>query len=131
MNAHIILDGGPDFPLQNDNSQLIQCSGPKLFVWTHQREQYAGRTASIWKQFLAARQSESTALSLDDLTFTLGSRRSLFPYRTTVVASDIHELVRGLQELEGGTKKPLKAASKLLLCYVFTGTTIPRRTECC
>lgn len=55
---------------------------------------------------------------LDSLAYTLGQRRSKFPWRAATSVQSISGLVSALQ---GPQMKPKKAASKCNIGYVFTG----------
>ncbi|RFU79284.1 polyketide synthase [Trichoderma arundinaceum] len=95
--------------------------GPKVFVWSHQREDGFAKLASSWKKFIMAAKANRQELSLDDLAFTLSSRRSRFAQRAAVVASDVDQLLDGLKKIELGSIRPVKALADARTVFIFTG----------
>lgn len=68
-----------DHPRQEDN--------PKLLVWSSADEKGISRIQESWKSFLsAASVPENKTQYINDLSYTLGSRRTHFPWRSFVVA---------------------------------------------
>ncbi|RYP74743.1 hypothetical protein DL771_002807 [Monosporascus sp. 5C6A] len=57
-------------------------------------------------------------LSLDDLSYTLTSRRSHFPWRSSVLAEDLPSLV---ESLKGKEATPEKSQGQVANVFVFTG----------
>lgn len=57
---------------------------------------------------------------LHDLAFLLSNKRSMLPWKSTILASSTHELQESLLE---GLQKPVRSSQseKPLLCFVFTG----------
>lgn len=97
--------------------------GSKVFVWSHQREDGFAKLANAWKKFIMAAKANRQELSLDDLAFTLSSRRSRFAQRAAVIASNIDQLLDGLNKLELGTIRPVKALTDARKIFIFTGKT--------
>ncbi|KAL7945289.1 putative polyketide synthase [Trichoderma barbatum] len=95
--------------------------GSKVFVWSHQREDGFARLASTWKRFIMAAKANRQELSLDDLAFTLASRRSRFAQRAAFVASNVDQLLDGLKQIELGSIRPVKALTNARTCFIFTG----------
>ncbi|UKZ46034.1 Type I Iterative PKS [Trichoderma virens] len=95
--------------------------GSNVFVWSHQREDGFAKLASTWKRFIMAAKANRQELSLDDLAFTLSSRRSRFSQRAAFVASNIEQLLDGLKKIELGSIRPVKAWTGARTCFIFTG----------
>lgn len=53
---------------------------------------------------------------LHDLAYTLGARRTLLPWRSSIVAADVQQLGTLLESI-----RPVKASSTARLAFVFTG----------
>ncbi|KAH8126627.1 hypothetical protein FP744_10009313 [Trichoderma asperellum] len=95
--------------------------GPKVFVWSHQREDGFSKLANAWKKFIMVAKANRQELHLDDLAYTLSERRSRFVQRTAVVASNLEELLEGLNKIELGSIRPVKAWTNARKCFIFTG----------
>lgn len=61
-------------------------------------------------------QRKPDAAQLENIAYTLAARRSLFPWRRTVVASDFEGLVEGLRNARISKTTPLNR-----LAFIFTG----------
>jgi emericellamide synthase (highly reducing iterative type I polyketide synthase) len=96
-------------------------TGPKVFVWSHQRDDGFSKLANAWKKFIKAAKANRQELSLDDLAYTLSTRRTRFAQRAAVVASNIEELLDGLNKIELGSLRPVKALTNARTCFIFTG----------
>ncbi|KAK5989446.1 Highly reducing polyketide synthase easB [Cladobotryum mycophilum] len=122
-NAHVIIEAGnawhkpPIKLLQSNGTSTETQAEPKIFCFTHQRQQAIYKMATTWRRFLSSPQE----LSLDSLAYTLGSRRSMHPHRAVVVASNLNTLIEGLRLLEKGLQRPAKAYNKPKIWFVFTG----------
>jgi acyl transferase domain-containing protein len=68
--------------------------------------------------YIQARRKSNGDVNLDDLAHTLGTRRSLFQWRTAVTAADSDEL---LQSLEDSSLKPQHARGEPRIGFVFNG----------
>jgi emericellamide synthase (highly reducing iterative type I polyketide synthase) len=77
--------------------------------------------ANAWKKFIRVAKANRQELSLDDLAYTLSERRSRFAQRTAVVASTLEELLEGLNKIELGSLRPVKAWTNARRLFIFTG----------
>jgi acyl transferase domain-containing protein len=77
--------------------------------------------ANAWKKFIRVAKANHQELSLDDLAYTLSERRSRFAQRTAVVASNLEELLAGLNKIELGSLRPIKAWTNARRLFIFTG----------
>lgn len=90
-------------------------------MWSHQRDDGCSKMANAWKKFMRAAKANRQELSLDDLAYTLSERRSRFAQRTAIVASNLEELLEGLNKIELGSLRPVKAWTNAQRCFIFTG----------
>ena len=94
---------------------------PRLFLLSAFDEDGVKRNASAYSHYL---HNKSIRLGLcghilDDLSFTLCARRSVFPWKSFVTASTVKELAWNLSE--GNFTKPVRTAATPPLSFVFTG----------
>ncbi|KAL4914902.1 hypothetical protein BDW62DRAFT_134806 [Aspergillus aurantiobrunneus] len=101
-NSHIVLDDAYNFlrlrGLQANHHTVVpkslcqDCPGqqdadsPKLLVWSSADEKGISRLQGSWKSFLSHTVPENKEQYLSDLAYTLGTRRTQFPWRSFVVA---------------------------------------------
>lgn len=98
----------------------------QLFVLAANSEHSLKQSAENVKSWIASKDNGKSQIPtqqlLADLAYTLSARRSLLPWRHTVVASNFAQLAEGVGSLK--TTKPTKtaAADRLpRLAFVFTG----------
>ncbi|KAH6611527.1 polyketide synthase [Trichoderma cornu-damae] len=133
-NTHVILEAWTEPPKAIESTPTVERrvtrgaaavgslnAAPKVFVWSHQREDGFVKLANAWKKFIMAAKANGQQLSLDDLAFTLSSRRSRFAQRAAVVASNLDQLLDGLNKIELGSLRPVKALADARTCFIFTG----------
>ncbi|KAK0758949.1 hypothetical protein N5P37_008436 [Trichoderma harzianum] len=133
-NTHVILEAWTEPAKTAEPTPIVETrvtrgaittespnKGSKVFVWSHQREDGFAKLASMWKRFILTSKANRQQLSLDDLAFTLSSRRSRFSQRAAFVASNIDQLLEGLREIELGSIRPVKALTDARTCFIFTG----------
>lgn len=89
---------------------------PQLFVVSANTEAGVQTAADNLKKWLDSHKS--TSATLNDLSYTLASRRTHHPYRFSVVATDSEELRAALSQVK--TAKT-KVASSVSIAFVFTG----------
>lgn len=99
----------------------IPKASPKVFVLSHQREDGFSKLAVSWKRFLMEAKANHKELSLDDLAYTLSSRRTRFAQRASFIASNVDELLDGIKKIELGSIRPVKALADSRTCFIFTG----------
>ncbi|KAJ6105499.1 Acyl transferase/acyl hydrolase/lysophospholipase [Penicillium capsulatum] len=93
---------------------------PRLYMLTALDEGGVKRNASAYADFLT--QSSHPGLCdnlLDDLSFTLSTKRSIFPWKSFVMASTTKELAWNL--MENNYTKPVRTTSPPEIAFVFTG----------
>ncbi|KAJ4287790.1 hypothetical protein N0V90_012494 [Kalmusia sp. IMI 367209] len=76
---------------------------PRLFAFSHAREQGMREMATRFADFVRGRQLSEN--DLDDLSYTLASRRSTLEYRSAFVAQDPGELLQRLNDLANGVTR--------------------------
>lgn len=109
----------PSLGIMNAHTRLIDV--PRLFLLSAFDEDGVKRNASACGQYLNRRMNHPSSLDhlLDDLSFTLSKRRSVFSWRTFVTASSVKELAWNLSE--GNFAKPVRTSDAPEICFVFTG----------
>lgn len=93
----------------------------RVFVWSTSDETGIKRLCETYREFLAS--AKATKLEdeyLGDLAYTLAKKRTLFPYRSYVLAESISELMQSLSS-DAGALKPLRSKASTHLGFVFTG----------
>ncbi|KHO10995.1 hypothetical protein MAA_11386 [Metarhizium robertsii ARSEF 23] len=94
----------------------------KLFIMSSRDEpgiQRLGKSlGSYWKSDKAINDVTNAATYLSDVAYTLATRRSLFDYRSFVVAESTEELVQGL---EGPLPRFKRSTKQNRVAFVFTG----------
>ena len=77
------------------------------------------RLADTYYEHLLAKslKAEDEVAYLDDLSYTLFSKRTLFPWRTCIVADSIGSLIKALE----GRHKPVRSGPSTRLGFIFTG----------
>ncbi|PTB78765.1 polyketide synthase [Trichoderma longibrachiatum ATCC 18648] len=133
-DTHVILEAwSPPVKTIEPQSQLeprgsrhaavgeVPNARPKVFVWSHQREDGFSKLAVSWKRFIMEAKANHKELSLDDLAYTLASRRTRFAQRASFIASNVDELLDGIKKIELGSIRPVKALADSRTCFIFTG----------
>lgn len=93
---------------------------PKLLVWSAADEGGVDRlTEAYTKHFLSHSflRDEESEEYLENLAYTLSSRRSKVPWRIFAISDSPSPL----QDLKGILTKPVRAASRINVGFVFTG----------
>ncbi len=104
--------------LSRRNSDAAHLLRSRVFILSGKDERATRAMADDLKQYLlASKNAEETSL-LDDLAYTLGHRRSLFPWILTFAATSIAGLVK---TIESGKLKPVKKGDSPRLGFVYTG----------
>ncbi|KAF2139378.1 uncharacterized protein K452DRAFT_352624 [Aplosporella prunicola CBS 121167] len=141
-SAHIILDSTESFlgqhhanstPSSRSGSgsssgfEMIDFPGtvttneqPRLFIWSSPESNGVSRTLKAQSEYLSSK-TETTADSqsfVRDLSYTLCHRRSIFPWRSTIVAGSLEELLHKLQK---DVREPCRSLDSPSLTFVFTG----------
>ncbi|KAJ5591646.1 Acyl transferase/acyl hydrolase/lysophospholipase [Penicillium hispanicum] len=109
----------PPLSVFNAYSSLINI--PRLFLLSAFDEAGVQRNASLYAQYLKRKITRPGAHDhlLNDFSFTLANKRSLFPWKTFVAASTTKELSWNLSE--HNFIKPIRTTSAPDISYVFTG----------
>lgn len=96
-------------------------SVPRIFMFSAFDEDGVKRNASAYAQYLDRKTNLCNSLDrvLDDLSFTLSNRRSLFPWKSFVTASTPKELAWKLSESD--FTKPIRSTRTPEISFVFTG----------
>lgn len=140
-NCHVILESldsyiaGHRLPLANgvhDNMPLNGHvngtgssegleSGTQLYLLSANSEKAlkaSSRNISAWLSEHARSTDDARQRNalLHDLCYTLGARRTLLPWRSSIVAADVQQLGSLLESV-----RPVKASTAPRLAFVFTG----------
>jgi acyl transferase domain-containing protein len=132
-NAHVIIEDAGSYlsshrlegnirkvemPLTiNGSHPENKDSRSQLFVLSTVDEASGARQVQAMSEYIAARERSSPNL-LDDLTFTLGKRRTILPWRAAIPVQSIEQLK---QNLASQTVQFLKAQKNAKIGFVFTG----------
>lgn len=94
---------------------------PKIFLLSAFDEGGVNRAAGTYSRYLGQKNDHlrGTEHLLEDLSFTLTKRRSLFPWKSFVSASTVKELSWKLAE--GNLSKPVRSLNLPEVHFVFTG----------
>jgi acyl transferase domain-containing protein/NADPH:quinone reductase-like Zn-dependent oxidoreductase len=111
-NSHVILENYIPTAAPNAISTLPS----KVYVLSAKDEHAATAMVSNLRDHLC--DIEDTAVFQHDLAYTLGQRRSAFPWVAATTASSISEL---LQRIDAGKMKPRRKNDTPRLGFVFTG----------
>ncbi|RDW64263.1 hypothetical protein BP5796_10765 [Coleophoma crateriformis] len=130
-NAHVILESAPAAGTQkavqngsvapngerNGISKAVK-SGPvpRLVVLTAASEDSLRSTIKSLHQWVTSANPKS--FSIEDLAYTLSLRRSILPWRYSVVASSQEELASALDQ---PNPRICRAAATVLITFIFTG----------
>jgi len=90
----------------------------RLFVFTANSEDTGKRMMGAISQYLKSKKDRETLDFVDDLAFTLAQRRSMLPWKATIAASSLSELI---QNLEGSNNKFVRSSRVPKIGFVFTG----------
>ena len=107
--------------LTNNGEQLQNLKLPRMFMLTSFDESGVQRNAVAHAEYLKTmRRPEkfNESAFLDDLAHTLALRRSIFPWRSHVLANSVSQLI---EKFEQFSVKPIRALPRLDLGFVFTG----------
>ena len=118
---------GPDYsslatgPLDARQDYFITSKAevPKLMVWSSQDQGGCHRLEKSYAQYLKDKiKEEPDGDLMERLSYTLGSRRSVLPWKTFCIAPSPKELCA---TLERGLTKPVRSSQVPKLGFVFTG----------
>ncbi|ROT41106.1 putative polyketide synthase [Sodiomyces alkalinus F11] len=120
-NAHVIMEDPKCYLSRKDTEETSNGSSSSLqrFVFpVSARDETAAKTAICnLKEFLQSK-TEGEEVKLDNLAYTLGQKRALFPWRAATQASTVAELIDNL----GDSGLPPTLAKDLpRLGFVFNG----------
>jgi acyl transferase domain-containing protein len=105
-------------PSAGNAEQALQAR--RLFVFTHAADRGMSAMAKSFKQHLQVRTRDASQI-LDRLAYTLAMRRSRLTFRVAVSATDLTELLNGLEAVSKGTTRARKALENPRICFAFTG----------
>ncbi len=100
------------------SSEADYSSRPRLFVLSAKDEKATTAMADKLKDHLLGIETSDENGFLDNLAYTLGHRRSSFPWTSTFTGESIASLVKTIQ---AGKVKPAKAGNSPRLGFVYTG----------
>ncbi|KAL2387362.1 hypothetical protein RJZ90_000101 [Blastomyces dermatitidis] len=109
-------DGGLADGLET-NESIYPRLQPRLLVWSSSDKEGIFRIALSYSQYLHQLSLEQGKKSyLDNVAYTLGTRRSLVPWKSFVVADSLRNI-----SLETSMSKPRLSTPKSYLGFVFSG----------
>ncbi|KAJ5546921.1 Acyl transferase/acyl hydrolase/lysophospholipase [Penicillium frequentans] len=130
-NGGVILFGTPGTSIADGsclstelgqiNPYLTLQDAPKIFLLSAFDEGGIKRAADTYSHYLGRKidQPRDTEHLLEDLSFTLTKRRSVFPWKSFVSASTLKELSWNLTE--GNFSNPVRSLNAPEIHFVFTG----------
>lgn len=111
---HIHMPQTLDLP----QAQNKRPASPKLLIWSAADEAGLSRLATLYGQHIANHKGCNDDSVLQDLAFTLYSRRTSLPWKSFVITDS----VSALRRIEKVLSKPVQASTiKLKVGFVFTG----------
>lgn len=118
-NAHAVLQGYQKIEAGHQNSTLTE---PLLFPFSSKNQGNLKSIAKTTHEYLA----ENPEVNLEDLSYTLSRKRSLFDHRLSVSAESTEELKRKLQkianeEMPEGCVSGKNLGVKPRLAFVYSG----------
>ena len=111
-NAHAVLER------YERSSSMEEAEEPRLFTVTAASQISLQNTMNSLADWISDREDR---LSLRDLAYTLGERRSVMPWRHTSVATSAEELVTALRKSAKSADTITRASSGIKIGYVFSG----------
>lgn len=115
-NAHVVLERFPmalsDLPMSSKNE------APRLFVLSANDEEAAKRVGAHLGVYIEQHPEVFQKRLVSDLAYTLGERRTHFPWRAALVASSCDELALSLN---GPSAVPVRSSLKPKVTFVYTG----------
>ncbi|MCJ1392471.1 hypothetical protein MMC18_005338 [Xylographa bjoerkii] len=111
----------PNWPLQirEDYFSTSSTSTARLLVWSTQDQNGAQRLEPAYSGYLQEKIKDEIAENmLERLSYTLGSRRSVLPWKTFCVASSAKQVCHNLEQ---GLAKPLRSSQVPRVGFIFTG----------
>lgn len=123
VNAHTNgHTNGPTNGYTNGHSNGHSLSSAKrhrVFIWSTHEENIAGKSAAVYAEHLAHRKEADEEAFLDNLSYTLCSRRSMLPWKSFLVAQSLPDLA---EKVAATRQKPVRASiNPLKIGFVFTG----------
>lgn len=101
------------------SSDAAFLSRSRVFVLSAKDERATSAMASNLKKYLLGVETNNEHAFLDNLAYTLGHRRSVFPWMSTFAGDSIASLVKAI---ESGKAKPAKTpSSPPRIGFVYTG----------
>lgn len=107
--------------ISNGHSDCASAKIPKVFVWSAADEEGVRRLTALYDRYFSLiRDSieERADAFLDDLAYTLSTKRSFLPWKSYVVADSLANL---RHKLATCLSKPLRSSTSPTLSFVFTG----------
>lgn len=106
-------------PAVPEKSTSPESRGPKILVWSARDENGLKRLAADYQKYFRSLEiaTSQVSLYLENLAYTLGSRRTSFLWNTFVLSDTISDLSR----LEDHLSVPQQATLKPSLGFIFTG----------
>ena len=120
-NGHANSQGDPHGDLDSNHDSDLSSTRSRVFLLSAKDERATQAMVDNLNQYLvdaSTQKGRDEGAFLDNLAYTLGHRRSLFPWRATVGASSIDGLIKSTQS---GRAKPTRTGTSPRLGFVYTG----------
>ena len=128
-NAHVIMEdyssylnstakSRPVGVANGDTTQIKPKLDSRVIMLSAKDEVAAKAMVANLKNYLEKNKFDDEEAFLDDLAYTLGQRRSIFPWMSAVPAQSIKHLI---STIDAGKMVPIKSGDAPKLGFVFTG----------
>ncbi|KAH8736190.1 hypothetical protein BGZ61DRAFT_339395 [Ilyonectria robusta] len=118
-NANGHTNGHTNGDAHDHTNALSAVKRRRIFIWSTHEENIAGKSGAVYAEHLAQRKEADEEAFLDNLSYTLCSRRSMLPWKSFLVAHSLPDLV---EKVTATRQKPLRASlHPLRVAFVFTG----------
>lgn len=111
-NSHVILEQGPPKPIG------IVSRNRYIYVLSAQSEYSARQQMTRLAMYLRKNPIMFNKDLMKNLAYTLGARRSIFPWKVAATAISSTELV---EKLRSDTLVPIRSSKKPMIGFIFTG----------
>lgn len=92
---------------------------PRVFLWSTHEENIAGKSGAAYAEHLAQRKEEDEESFLNNLAYTLTTRRTMLPWKSFLVADSLSDLV---EKVAATRQKPVRPTqNETRTAFVFTG----------
>jgi acyl transferase domain-containing protein len=116
-NRHTNGIAGGAYVIENHQSNH---KAKRIFIFSSLDQVGIKRTVEAYSEYLPSKSSSNENAYINDLAYTLAKRRTLFPWKSFVVAGSLQELIERLPDAPRMSKHTRKGTISKL-GFVFTG----------